>query len=80
MFTVTWRDRALNRLADFYVAVDPATRQRIADGVAELNNRLAADPWNEGESRTGNYRSHALTAWPSRSTSTGPEALSASFG
>jgi hypothetical protein len=56
MYTLVWRERALDRLADIYVAVDPATRAAIAAGVIALNKRLAADPLHEGESRYGGYR------------------------
>ena len=43
-------------MADIYVSVDPLTRDRIAAGVDALNQRLAADPLNEGESRVAGYR------------------------
>jgi hypothetical protein len=56
MFTVTWADRALDRLADIFVAVDPNTRGRIERAVSRLNTRLASDPLTEGESRSGNDR------------------------
>ncbi|MFO0850367.1 MAG: hypothetical protein U0871_17675 [Gemmataceae bacterium] len=56
MFTVTWAAPVLDRLADLYVAADPADRRRMADGVEALNRRLALRPWDEGESRDGLYR------------------------
>jgi hypothetical protein len=56
MFAVVWMNKALDELADVYVAVGPAERTRIAAGVDALNHRLAADPLNEGESRVGGYR------------------------
>jgi hypothetical protein len=56
MFAVVWMNKALDELADVYVAVGPAERTRIAAGVDALNQRLAADPLSEGESRAGGYR------------------------
>lgn len=56
MFTLIWLDRALDQLADIYVAADPAERSRMAAAVDALNARLRADPLSEGESRVGNGR------------------------
>ena len=56
MFTLIWRDRALNQLADIYVTADPAERQRTAAAVDALNARLRSNPLNEGESRAGDLR------------------------
>jgi hypothetical protein len=42
VFTLIWLDRALDQLADIYVAA-----------VDALNARLRADPLSEGESRGG---------------------------
>jgi len=56
MYKVGWRDVALDRLADVFVAADPAVRDRIERAVAGLNTRLAADPFAEGESRDRGQR------------------------
>jgi ParE toxin of type II toxin-antitoxin system, parDE len=56
MFTVKWTHRALDQLAELYVAADLPTQDRLARLIDALNHRLAADPLNEGESRTDNYR------------------------
>src|SRR5438128_661293 len=51
-----WSNRALDLLADIYVAATPAERSRIASGVDALNARLRSEPLNEGESRPGGRR------------------------
>jgi hypothetical protein len=56
MFAVIWANAALDELADVYVAATAEERIRIAAGVDALNTRLASDPLNEGEARTGKYR------------------------
>ena len=56
MFTLIWLDRALDQLADIYVAADPADRARMAAAINALNARLRADPLAEGESRVGDRR------------------------
>src|SRR4029079_15718435 len=56
MFTEIWRDIALDELADAAVQADLVTQDVIARRVEALNRRLAIDPLNEGESRTGNVR------------------------
>jgi hypothetical protein len=54
MFAVIWRSRALDELADIVVRSDLATQDLIARQVAALNQRLADDPLDVGESRGGN--------------------------
>jgi len=56
MFTVKWTQRALNQLADFYVAMDLPGQDRLGAKIDALNRRLSRDPMDEGESRAGNYR------------------------
>ncbi|HKB05788.1 MAG TPA: hypothetical protein VKD90_26565 [Gemmataceae bacterium] len=56
MWAVIWRDTALNELADDMVRADLPTQDLIARQVEALNRRLATDPLNEGESRTGRVR------------------------
>jgi hypothetical protein len=51
-----WRSRALDELADVLVRSDLATQDLIERQVKDLNRRLALDPLNEGESRSGNIR------------------------
>lgn len=54
---VEWKEYALDRLADIYVAADPADRDDIERTVEQINAALAADPRNLGESRaTANQR------------------------
>jgi hypothetical protein len=56
MFAVIWRTRALDELADIVVQSDLTTQDLIARQVAALNQRLATDPLDVGESRGGNLR------------------------
>ena len=56
MFTVIWRDAALDELADVYVLADEASRTRLEQVVVGWNNQLNSTPMNLGESRTGNRR------------------------
>jgi hypothetical protein len=56
MFTVIWRTRALDELADILVQSDLNTQDLIERQVTALNNRLATDPLDVGESRGGNRR------------------------
>jgi hypothetical protein len=53
---VEWTDAALDRLADLFVAADPAVREAIEQSVIGINNKLAVDPWDLGESRATVYR------------------------
>ncbi len=55
-FSVVWRDSALDKLADLYVATSEDERDRMARGIESLNRRLADDPLNVGESRDGTFR------------------------
>jgi len=55
-YTVVWKTAMLERLAQLYVEATPADRIRMAKGVESLNRRLADDPLDEGESRTGSSR------------------------
>jgi plasmid stabilization system protein ParE len=56
MFTVVWSSAALDALADVYVVLDLAGQDRVAAAVDALNRRLADDPHDEGESRSGGFR------------------------
>ena len=56
MFEVTWRDAALDDLADAWVRADVGTRDVLEAAVNSLNARLAADPTEEGESRPDGRR------------------------
>jgi len=44
MFTVVWTNRALDRLADMYVALDLTGQDRLAAKFDALNHRLSRDP------------------------------------
>src|SRR4051794_23937238 len=56
MFTVTWLNTPLDRLADAYVSGSPADRERMAVGIDALNSRLRSDPLDVGESRSEGFR------------------------
>jgi hypothetical protein len=56
MFTVIWRTRALDELADIVVQSDLNTQDLVERQVTALNKRLAADPLDVGESRGGSRR------------------------
>jgi hypothetical protein len=56
MWSVIWRDTALDELADAMVGADLPTQDLITQRVEALNRRLALDPLSEGESRTGRVR------------------------
>ena len=49
--TVEWEEAALDRLADFYVAVTSEMREVIAAGIERINVQLARDPHELGEDR-----------------------------
>lgn len=55
-YTVIWRGFLLARLAELYVAASDLQRQAMADGVEQFNDRLAADPFEVGESRDDDLR------------------------
>lgn len=50
-YSVVWRQAVLDALADLYVTLTPDDQERVADGVAALNTRLASDPLDTGEGR-----------------------------
>ena len=56
MYKVIWKSIILDKLAAIYVAADPAERDRMGAGVESFNARLAVDPLEVGESRSGGYR------------------------
>jgi hypothetical protein len=56
VYTVTWRDPALDQLAELYVSLSVEERERLAAAVAALNERLRHDPIEVGESRTRGFR------------------------
>jgi len=56
MYGVVWLGPALDRLPDIYVRLDLANQDQLAVAVDALNARLRADPFAEGESRSGRYR------------------------
>ncbi|MBA4064613.1 MAG: hypothetical protein C0501_13045 [Isosphaera sp.] len=56
MWALTWPAVLLDRLAEVYVAADPALRERMARAVEALNARLRADPLVVGESRERGFR------------------------
>ena len=56
MFTVMWSDRAMDQLADIFVVTDLPGQDHLTTLIDGPNRRLARDPMDEGESRTGNYR------------------------
>jgi hypothetical protein len=56
MFTVIWTKRSLDLLAEYYVDATPDNRSRMAAGVESLNQKLATDPLEVGESRSHGFR------------------------
>ncbi len=56
MFTVIWRHMALESLADLVVQANLEMQDTIERQVVALNRRLADDPLDTGESRTGGFR------------------------
>ena len=61
MYTLTWSTRALDLLVELYVALPLEEQRRLAAAVDAFNNRLKAQPLDEGESR-GNGLRIAFTA------------------
>lgn len=53
---VEWKESAIDRLADFYVAASPEDRVAIAAAAERINRELARDPLEHGESRESLYR------------------------
>ena len=53
MSVVLWRDRALDQLADVYVAASIEERNDLGTEVDYVNRRLAGNGLFEGESRGG---------------------------
>jgi hypothetical protein len=68
MFRVIWLVAALDALADVYVTLDLTDQDRVTAAVQALNTRLASNPLDEGESRSGRYRitfvdGHVVRFW-----------------
>ena len=55
-FEVIWKTVALDHLADVYVSLSVADRNRMANGIEGLNRRLADEPLEVGESRFSGIR------------------------
>jgi hypothetical protein len=53
MSVVTWRERALDELADIYVAATSEQRVALTAEVDEINQTLTTNALFEGESRGG---------------------------
>lgn len=53
---VLWTPSARNDLADLWLKADSVQRRRITVAAQSIDNRLAIDPSNEGESRPGGRR------------------------
>jgi hypothetical protein len=56
MYEVRWLEVALNELAALWLAASSAERQAITAATHALEARLAHDPEQEGESRSGTSR------------------------
>jgi hypothetical protein len=56
MYKLTWSTRALDQLAELYVALPLDEQRRLAAAVDAFNNRLKAQPLDEGESRGDGLR------------------------
>lgn len=55
-FTVRWTRSALNELTVLWTEAGSAFRQAITAATHEIDQRLASDPENEGESREDTLR------------------------
>lgn len=51
-----WDERALDVLADIWVQITPAERERVEAAVNRVNRLLRDDPLGRGESRTSRVR------------------------
>jgi hypothetical protein len=56
MFRVRWERRALDELTDLWTQADSSLRQAITTASHIIDQRLRADPNDEGESRAKNRR------------------------
>ena len=56
MFRIRWQRRALDELTDLWTQADSALRQAITAASHTIDQRLQADPNNEGESRSRGRR------------------------
>lgn len=64
MYSLVWTDWAYDELADIWVAVDAATRERIEAAILKLNKELQDDPWDVGESRESDTNRRIAFAGP----------------
>ena len=53
---VEWSDPAIDRLTELYVDLSLDDQRELARSLVGINNRLATDPWEVGESRGANQR------------------------
>jgi hypothetical protein len=56
MYTVLWRPDAAEELTRIWIGSDSATRQSITSAAFQIDEALAKDPTNIGESREGTGR------------------------
>ena len=56
MYECDWPRSVLDELADIYVSATGPERDRMASGIEAFNGRLARDPFDVGESRSGGNR------------------------
>jgi hypothetical protein len=56
MFTVLWGLEAMEELTDLWIHADSMLRKAITTASHQIDQRLAHDPEDTGESRTGNER------------------------
>ena len=56
MFQVVWLQVALDELMTLWMQADATLRQAITAASHAVDQRLASDPLNEGESRPGGSR------------------------
>jgi hypothetical protein len=64
MYSLVWTNWAYDELADIWVAVDTATRDRIEAAILSLNKELQEDPWWVGESRAPDSNRRIAFAGP----------------
>jgi hypothetical protein len=51
IYDVVWLSRAIDELHDFWRRADATSRSAIERAVPRANDRLAIDPYSQGESR-----------------------------
>ena len=56
MHQVTWLDKAVEELANIWLAATPTERAAITNAANTIDQVLSRDPHQQGESRAGEHR------------------------